>query len=53
MADDILDDLFHACALWAWLEQARVEQRPPGEEATRRRAFRLYEEALRENDPAG
>lgn len=48
MTDDILDDLFHGCAFQAWLEQARLEQGPPGEDATRRRAFRLYEEALRD-----
>ena len=49
-ADNILDDLFHACALRAWLEQAALEQGPPGMETTRQRAFRLYEEALREKN---
>ena len=47
MADDeILDDLFHGCAFAAWLEQAALEGGPPDSEATRRRAFRYYEEAL-------
>lgn len=46
--DDILDDLFHACAFHAWLEQAQLQQGRPDSEATRRRAFALYEQALRE-----
>ncbi len=48
--DDIWDDLFHACALWAYLQQAAIEQGPPGSEATRQRAYRLYEEALAEKN---
>ena len=48
--DDVLDGLFHACALAAFLEQARVEQGWPGSEATRRRAYRLYEAALAEKN---
>lgn len=52
MSDDILDDLFHAYALQAWLEQAYHEQGPPGEIATRLRAYRLYEEALRKKNGA-
>jgi hypothetical protein len=42
----ILDDLFQACALTAFLEQAQAEQNWPNSEATRRRAYQLYEEAL-------
>jgi hypothetical protein len=46
---DILDDLFHACALQAFLEQAAIEQAmPPDSDATRRRANDLYERALAE-----
>lgn len=44
--DDILDDLFHGCALQAYLEQAARQQGWPDSEATRRRAFDLYERAL-------
>jgi len=48
--DWILDDLFHGCALRAFLEQASREQGSPDPEATRRRAYRLYEEALAEKN---
>jgi hypothetical protein len=43
---DILDDLFHACALAAFLEQAARELGWPDVEATRRRAYQIYEECL-------
>jgi hypothetical protein len=44
MSDDILGDLFHGCALWAWMEVAEeTGQWPPDSEATRRRAYDLYE----------
>lgn len=46
MTHDPLDDLFHACALEAFLEQAQIQKAWPDEEATRRRAFSLYEETL-------
>lgn len=46
MIDDPLDELFHACALQAFLERAAVEQQWPDVEATRRRAVDLYEQAL-------
>jgi hypothetical protein len=56
MADDdsldrFLDDIFLGCAFAAYVEQA-VEQRcwPPDSEATRRRAYRYYEEALAEKN---
>jgi hypothetical protein len=44
--DDILDDLFHGCALTAFIEQSIEQGSLPDMEATRRRAYRLYEEAL-------
>jgi hypothetical protein len=44
--DDILDDLFHGCAFAAFVEQAIKEGGPPNSEATRQRAYRLYEDAL-------
>ena len=48
--DDILDDLFFGCALSAFLEQAHAQQGWPDSEATRRRAYQLYEEALAERN---
>lgn len=45
---EIFDDLFHGCALAAFLEQAALQQGPPCPEQTRRRAYRLFEEALEE-----
>lgn len=51
--DDILDDLFHGCALRAYLEvMAETGQFPPDSEATRRRAYDLYEQAMREKNAA-
>lgn len=44
--DDILDNLFHACAFAAFIDQAIEERGPPDMEATRRRAFRYYEQEL-------
>jgi hypothetical protein len=49
--DDIWDDLFHGCAWAAYLEVwARTGQFPPDSEATRRLAYRLYEDALAEKN---
>jgi len=49
--DDILDGLFHGCALAAWLDQAAEERSwPPSIEGTRQRAYRYYEEALAEKN---
>ncbi len=48
--DDILGELFHGCALAAFVDQAIEEGRPPDSEATRRRAYRYYEEALAEKN---
>jgi hypothetical protein len=50
--DEIWDDIFHGCAFQAYLEQAAIEQGPPDSEGTRRRAYRLYEEALAEKNRA-
>ena len=44
--DDILDDLFHGCAFAAFVEQAALTGGLPCPEATRRLAYRYYEEAL-------
>jgi hypothetical protein len=44
--DDILDDFFHGCAFAAFIDQAIEECGPPDPEATRRRAFRYYEQEL-------
>jgi hypothetical protein len=46
--DEILDDLFLACALAAFLEEAHAQQGWLDSEATRRRAYQFYEEALAE-----
>ena len=48
--DEILDGLFHGCALTAFLEQAQAEQGWPNPEATRQRAYLLYEQALVEKN---
>jgi hypothetical protein len=45
--DDFLDDLFHGCAFAAFIEQAHAQQGWPDPEATRRRAFSYFEEALK------
>ncbi len=44
--DDILDDLFHGCAFAAYVELAIQCGGVPDREATRRLAFRYYEEEL-------
>lgn len=46
----ILDDFFHACALSAFLEEARAAGTWPDSEAVRRRAYDLYEAGLREKN---
>jgi hypothetical protein len=46
--DEILDDLFHGCALAAYVELAVECGGIPDEEVTRQRAYRYYEEALAE-----
>ena len=44
--DDIFDDLFHGAAWAAFVELTVELGHWPDSETTRRRAFRLYEEAL-------
>ena len=44
---DIFDDLFLGCACAAYIDQAREQGGPPDCEATRRRAYRYYEDELR------
>ena len=44
--DNILDDLFHGCALSAFIDQAIEQRGPPDMEATRRRAYAYFEEKL-------
>ncbi len=46
--DDILDDPFHGAALAAFVELAAACGGVPDVEATRRLAFRYFEEALAE-----
>ena len=44
--DSILDELFPACALAAFVRQARVQQSWPDSRAMQRLANQLYEDAL-------
>lgn len=44
--DEILDDLFHGCAFAAYVELAVACRGVPDSEATRRLAFRYFEEEL-------
>jgi hypothetical protein len=45
--DDIMDSVFHGCALAAYLQvAAELNCWPPPAESTRLRAYDLYEEAL-------
>ena len=46
--ETILDDLFLGCALTAFLQVAMEQGAMPDSEKTRRRAYELYEEALRD-----
>ena len=46
VADTILDDLFLGCALAAFLDLAAASGGVPDPEATRRLAYRYYEDAL-------
>ncbi len=48
--DSILDDLFAGYALAAFLQQSHAEQGWPDSEATRRLAYRFYEDALAEKN---
>ena len=46
--DDIMDDMFHGCALAAYIEEAAKAGGVPCSELTRRLAFRYFEAALAE-----
>jgi len=48
---DILDDSFHACALAAFIEQAKAQGGWPDCELTRRRAYELYETEKKQEAP--
>jgi hypothetical protein len=48
--DDIFDDLFHGCAFAAFVELAVAQGGPPDQEATRRLAYRYFEDALAEKN---
>lgn len=48
--DELLDNLFHGCAFAAFVELAVVSGGIPDQEATRRLAYRYYEEALAEKN---
>jgi hypothetical protein len=51
--DDFWDDLFHGCAVAAYVDQAVEEGHwPPDSETTKRRAYRYYEQALAEKNAA-
>jgi len=46
MTTDLLDDLFHRCALAAFVAEAQAASGWPDSELTRRRAYALYEQEL-------
>ena len=46
--DSILDDLFHGCAFSAFVEQALVQRGWPDTGATKQKAFKQYEAALKD-----
>ena len=48
--DDIMDSLFHGCALAAYVDQAIQQQGRPDSLATRQRAYAYYEAALYEKN---
>ena len=47
---DILDELFHGCALTAWLMEAARVGGFPESEPTKHLAYRLYEDAIAEKN---
>ena len=52
--DPILDDLFHACALEAFVQESRSVGGWPHSEAVKQRAYRLYEEEMaKKSGPGG
>jgi hypothetical protein len=48
----ILDDLFHGCAVAAFIERMSIDRAMPDPEATRRLAYQLYESELRRKNGA-
>jgi hypothetical protein len=44
--DEFMADMFHGCAFAAFVEEAARASGPPCPEATRRRAYRYFEELL-------
>lgn len=46
--DEILDSVFHGCALAAFLDEAAERQGWPDSVTVRQRAYRYYEDALAE-----
>ena len=48
--DDFLDNEFLGCAFAAYVELASATGGEPDSEATRRRAYQLYEQTLAERD---
>jgi hypothetical protein len=46
--DVFMSDMFHGCAFAAFVEEAAKASGPPCPEATRRRAYRYFEELLSE-----
>ena len=48
--DPILDGMLHGSALVAYLDQAHHQHAWPDSEATRRRAYDYYEQALAEKN---
>ena len=50
--DPIWDDPFHAAAFTAFIAQAIEQQDWPDSELTRRRAYKLFEDAKKVDNPA-
>lgn len=42
-----MDDIFHNCALMAFVDEARIAQNWPDSNKVKARAYRYYEEAKR------
>lgn len=51
--DEVWDGLFHGCAWAAFVELAAATGSSPPQDATRRLAFRYYEEELARRNAAG
>ncbi len=52
IGESILDDLFHGCAIAAFVERMVIERTMPDPEATRRLAYQLYESELHQKNVA-